>query len=108
MQKNFNLVFDKVILSQFKKAGKNKLIRNILSRIFDKIESLGSRAGNLIDSQLRIYEVKLKRPPMRLYFQYKVITNEIYIFEYEMKKSQQKQQNTIKKLINKILKKSKT
>jgi hypothetical protein len=64
----FNLVFDEIILRQLKKSGKNKLIKNILSKIFDKIEELGPRAGNIIDSKLHLYEIKMKSPPIRLYY----------------------------------------
>jgi hypothetical protein len=88
---DFELVFDKVILKQLKKSGKNNSLRIVLSKIFDKIEELGPRAGKLLDSQLRIYEVKLKHPPVRLYFKHDIFSNEIYIFEYEMKTSNKKQ-----------------
>jgi len=96
--KRFVLVLDDVILRQLRKAGKNKEVRNILSKIFDKIEELGPRAGKLLDSRLRIYEVKLKSPPIRLYYRHNIRTNDIYLFEYEMKTSKKKQQTTIDKL----------
>ncbi len=95
--KNFELVFDKVILKQLKKAGKNKFLRNILSKILDRIEEIGPDAGKLIDSQLHIYEIKLKHPPIRLYYRHK-FPNEIYVFEYEMKTSEKKQKLTIEKI----------
>lgn len=66
--------------------------------MLDKMESLGSRAGALIDSHLFLYEIKSKHPPIRLYYMYTKQPNELYVFEYEMKKSQQKQQKTISKL----------
>lgn len=72
--------------------------------MLDKIEILGPRAGKLLDSQLHLYEIKAKHPPIRLYFQHIKNTIRIYIFEYEMKTSKQKQQNTIQKIIKKILK----
>lgn len=100
--KNFPIVFDKVILKQFKKAGKNKFIQNILSHIFDKIEELGPRAGKLLDSKLHIYEIKLKRPPIRLYYKYNIQTNEIYVFEYQMKTSSKKQNSLIRRLKSQI------
>ncbi len=100
--KNFNLVFDKFILKQLKKSSKNKLIKNILSKIFDKIEELGPRAGKLIDSKLQIYEIK--NPAIRLYYKYNFQTNEIYIFKYEMKTSKENQNKTITKIRKFLLK----
>lgn len=101
---NYTIVFDDIILKQLEKAGKNKQIRNILSNMFNKIEEFGPRAGKLIDSRLKIYEIKLKHPPIRLYYKYNIATNEIYLFEYEMKTSEKKQQQTIEKIKKKILK----
>ena len=71
--------------------------------MLDKIELLGPNAGKLLDSKPFLYEVKYKHPPMRLYFKPKVNSNEIYIFEFEMKTSEKKQQKTITKLNKKIL-----
>ena len=99
--KNFELIFDKIILKQLKKAGKNRFLQNILSKLLDKIEEFGPDAGKLIDSQLHIYEMKLKHPPIRLYYRHK-IPNEIYIFEYEMKTSSKKQSKTISKIRSKL------
>lgn len=104
MEKNYTIIFDDGILNQLRKAGKNQHIRNILSTIFNKIEEHGPRAGKLIDSRLRIYEVKLKHPPIRLYYRHNVVTDEIYLFEYEMKTSEKKQKETIDKIRKKILK----
>jgi len=100
----YELIFDEVIARQLKKIAKNIHIKKILSKMFDKIEELGPRAGKLLDPQLGIYEIKSKHPPIRLYYRHKKNTIEIYIFEYEMKTSHKKQQSTIKKIINKILK----
>lgn len=94
----YRIVLDEVILKQLQKAGKNKHIRDILSRLFDKIEELGPRAGKLIDSRLFIYEIKLKSPPIRLYYRHNRATDEIYLFEYEMKTSEKEQQKTIDKI----------
>ena len=99
----YKIIFDRIILKQLKKAGKNKQVRNILSKSFDKIESLGPRAGKLLDSQLRIYEIKIKRPPIRLFYKHDILTNEIYVFEYVMKTSEKKQQSIIDKIRKKIL-----
>tara|TARA_Y100000034_G_C6692669_1_gene305061 strand:- start:251 stop:562 length:312 start_codon:yes stop_codon:yes gene_type:complete len=99
---NYKLIFDDIILKQLKQAGKNKQIKDILSNILDKIEELGPDAGKLIDSHLFIYEIKIKNPPIRLYYKPNKITNEIYIFQYEMKTSEKKQQKTIEKIKKKL------
>ena len=99
----YKLIFDKVILKQFKKARKNKQVKDILSRMFDKIEEKGPNAGKLIDVRLKIHEMKSKYPPIRLYFKH-ANNDEIYVFEYEMKTSEKKQRNTIQRLKNKISK----
>ena len=99
---NYKIIFDKIIIKQLRKAGKNEVIKSILSKSFDKIEELGPRAGKLIDSQLKIYEIKIKRPPLRLFFKHNTKTNEIYVFEYVMKTSEQKQQSAIDKIRRKF------
>jgi hypothetical protein len=96
----YQLVFDSVILSQLKKAGKDQKTREILSKMLDKLELVGPYAGDLIDSKLLLYEVKNKHPPIRLYFKLK--GSQVMVFEYEMKTSQTRQQNTINKLKHKI------
>ncbi len=98
MEKRYALVYDDVINKQLKKVAKNQHIKEILTKMLDKLENLGADAGNLLDSQLFIYEVKLKHPPIRLYFKHSKSTNEIYVFEFEMKTSPEKQKATIKKL----------
>jgi len=98
----YEIIFDDIILKQLKKAGKNKFLRDILSKIFNKIENLGPRAGVLIDPQLKIYEVKMKRPPVRLFYKHNTKTNEIYVFEYMIKTSREKQQSVIDKIKRKL------
>ena len=46
--------------------------------------------------------MKNKHPPLRLYFYYQKSTNKIIIFEFEMKTSEKKQQETIGKLRHKL------
>lgn len=104
MEKRYPLVFDDIILEQLKKLGKNKQVRDFLSKLFDKIEEFGPRAGNLVDSHLFIYEMKMKSPPIRLYYKHNKATDEIYLFKYEMKTSEREQQKTIEKIRRKILK----
>ena len=103
MEKHYPLVFDDIILKQLKQAGKHQHLRVLLSKILDKIEALGPRAGNLVDSQLFIYEIKMKHPPLRLYYKHNKATDEIYLFEYEMKTSEDKQKKTIRRIRKKAL-----
>lgn len=98
METNYTLVFDDVMIKQLKKAGKNQHIKGILTNMLDKLELSGPDAGELLDSQLSIYEVKIKHPPTRLYFKHSKLTNEIYVFEFEMKTSPEKQKATIIKI----------
>ena len=95
---NYNLVFDEVILKQLKKLGKKADLKNIVSRMLDKIEALGPHAGNLLDSRLKLYEVKVMRPPLRLYYKIIESKREAYVFEYEMKTSTEKQQKSISRI----------
>ena len=101
MQKRFTLVFDEVMVKQLKKVAKNQNIKHILTKFFDKLELLGPDAGNLLDPQLAMYEIKSKHPPVRLYYKHKKETDEIYVFEFEMKTSEEKQKKTIGKLRHK-------
>ena len=98
-EKKFVLIFDDIILKQLKEvAQKDQKIKEILSKIFDKIEEKGDLAGKLIDSRLHIYEMKNKSPPIRLYFKPIKDTMFIFLFEFEMKTSPKKQQRTIDRL----------
>ena len=106
MGTNYTLVFDDVMIKQLKKTAKNQHIKEILTKMLDKLELSGPDAGELLDSQLSIYEVKLKHPPIRLYFKHNKSTNEIYVFEFEMKTSPEKQKATIIKLKKKVGSKS--
>ena len=95
---DYTLVFDEVILNQLKKLEKDKHTKEIVSKILDKIEEYGPNAGRLLDSRLKIYEVKRKHPPIRLYYKIIESTKEAHVFEYEMKTSQQKQSQIIEKI----------
>lgn len=106
MNTNYTVVFDKVILNQMKKLGKQPFLRGLLTKMFDKIEINGPYAGELLDSRLHIYEIKNMRPAIRLYFRIIEIKREAYIFEYEIKTSQQKQSKTIQKIKQKLFLKS--
>ena len=98
MGTNYTLIFDDVMIKQLKKAAKNQHIKEILTKMLDKLEFSGPDAGELLDSQLSLYEIKIKHPPIRLYYKHNKSTNEIYVFEFEMKTSPEKQEATIKKL----------
>ena len=98
MGTNYTLVFDDVMTKQLKKAAKNQHIKEILTKMLDKLELSGPDAGELLDSQLSLYEVKIKHPPIRLYYKHNKSTNDIYVFEFEIKTSPEKQEATIKKL----------
>jgi len=98
MERRHTLVFDEVMIKQLKRAAKNQHIKEILAKMLDKLEFAGPDAGELLDSQLSIYEVKIKHPPIRIYFKHNKQTGEIYVFESEMKTSQEKQQATIEKV----------
>jgi len=100
----YNLIFDGVMIKQLKKLAKNKATQSILSKMFDKLEAIGPLAGDLLDSKLFIYEIKNKHPAIRLYFKHKQQTDEIHIFEYEIKKSEKKQKQTINKIRKKVSK----
>jgi len=102
METHFTLVFDDVMTKQLKKAAKNQHIKEILTKMLDKLELSGPDAGELLDPQLSLYEVKIKHPPIRLYFKHNKTTNEIYVFEFEMKTSPEKQKATIIKLKKKL------
>ncbi|MBI4150571.1 hypothetical protein HY492_00435 [Candidatus Woesearchaeota archaeon] len=102
MSANYPLVFDEVILSQLKKLGEDKHVRTFITKMFDRMELLGPRAGELIDGQLGLYEMKSMHPPIRLYYRHVRETNELEVFEYEMKTSPKKQKKTIGILRHKI------
>ncbi len=103
MNKKYILIFDDIILKQLQKEALNNHIQKILTKMLDKIELLGPYAGELLDTKLFLYEVKNKHPPLRLYYKHKKENDEIYIFEFEMKTSPQKQKKTISRLKKTIL-----
>jgi len=98
MEKRYRLIFDDAIIKQLKKAAKNQLIKQILSKMLDKLELGGPYLGELLDSQLFIYELKNKRPPIRLYYKHIRSADEIKVFEFEMKTGPRKQKKTISRI----------
>lgn len=87
MEKRFTVVFDEVVQGKLQ-----KLITD------------GPAAGKLLDNHVWLYEMKSKRPPLRLYFYHQQSTGKIIIFECEMKTSEKKQKETIGKLKHKLTK----
>ncbi|MBI5553845.1 MAG: hypothetical protein HY917_03840 [Candidatus Diapherotrites archaeon] len=92
------LVFDEVILKQLKKLARDYSTKRILSHVFNRIEERGPLAGKLLDPQLSLYEVKIMRPPLRIYYKIVEAVQEAHVFEYEVKTSQEKQDRTITRL----------
>ncbi len=97
----YKLVFDEFILEQLKKLKENESVREILSTMFNKLEEQGVNAGKCIDLPLHLYEMKCKQPPIRLYFK-QISEMEILLFEFELKTSEKKQNQTIGKLRHRI------
>ncbi len=98
----FKIIFDDIILAQLKKLGKNRQLKERISIMLNKIEEFGPAAGKMVDSQLFIYEIKSKRPPIRLYFKHDGMSNNIYVFEYELKTSEDKQRRIISKIKGRV------
>ena len=64
MEKIYQLIFYEVMIKQLKKTAKNNHLKQILTKLLDKLEFAGPNAGKLLDSQLHIYEVKNNSPPI--------------------------------------------
>lgn len=103
MEKRFKIKFDDIILKRLKKISSNQELKNYFSKMFDRIEEFGPEAGKLLDSRLHLYEMKSIRPPLRLYYRHHIVTNDIILFEFEMKTNPKKQQNTIKRIKRRII-----
>lgn len=80
----------------------DKQLMVLLNKMFDKMEILGPNAGSLIDSRRSLYEMKMKKLPLRLYYQVLDSERKILVFEFEMKTSSEKQQKTINKIKNEL------
>ncbi|MEK6868227.1 MAG: hypothetical protein AABX98_05400 [Nanoarchaeota archaeon] len=103
MNKKYTLIFDEIMLNQLQREAVNVYVKEILTKMLDKIELLGPFAGELLDSKLFLYKVKNKHPPLRLYYKHKKENDEIYVFAFEMKTNQQKQKKPISRLKKTIL-----
>lgn len=98
MEKKYPVVFDEIAKERLEKAITQSEYRTIIKSWLDDLEMNGPAAGKLLDNHVWLYEMKSKRPPLRLYFYHQKSTDKIIIFEVEMKTSEKKQQETIGKL----------
>lgn len=95
MSSNYLVVFDEVIKSSLEKIILKGEYRQIIKQWLDKLEDIGPKAGKLLDNHVWLYEIKNKRPPLRLYFCHQESLHKIIIFEVEMKTSKLQQKKTI-------------
>lgn len=91
----YEVSYDPKFEKQFDKISKNKHLVDLLSKLIKRIRLLGPDAGKLIDAKMSIYEIKMKRPPLRLYFWYRLALQDIYIIEYQLKTSKDAQRKVI-------------
>jgi len=98
----YKLIFDAVILKQLNKISSKKDLKKIVSKLLNKLESKEPQSGKLLDNKLKLYELKHKSPSIKIYF--KLLKNdiEILVFEFEIKKNQEKQKSIIQKIKEKI------
>lgn len=98
MFKRSKTIFGENSSKQVKKLSKDKKTKQIITRLLDKLELSAGSVGRLIDSKKSIYEIKNKRPPLRIYYKINTEENIINILEVELKTSEKKQKKTIKRL----------
>ena len=98
----YTLFFKEKVKDQINKFHDKKDITTLINKMLDKMEILGQHAGNLIDNKRSLYEIKMKSPPLRLYYQVIEHEKKILVFEFEMKTSPKKQKKTINKLKKEI------
>lgn len=99
---NYELIFDEGIKRQMEKDKRNHHLLMLLRKAFEKIGEKGENAGKLINIGRRIYEIKFKRPPLRIYFKVNQISKLAVVYGYQIKQSQKDQQDYINKLLIKI------
>ncbi len=104
MEKRYNVVFDEVVKEKLQKIITQSDCKEIVKSWLDDLEAKGPDAGKLLDNHVWLYEMKSKRPPLRLYFYHQQSTGKIIIFECEMKTSEKKQKETVGKLRHKLTK----
>jgi len=98
--KKYELIFGDTILKKLKKIESEKDIKKRVSKMLDKIEEKGPKSGKLLDSIVNLYEIKSKKPPLRLYFEIIFDGNKAEIIDFEMKKNPENQNKLIAKIIN--------
>lgn len=96
--KKYSIIFGKTVAKKLKKIKSQKDIAKTISKIFDKIEKYGPQKSKLLDSKLNLYEIKNKRPPIRIYFKVLIKENTIEIIDFHNKKSKTQQQYLIEKI----------
>ncbi len=96
----YELIFGESILKKLKKLEKKSDLKTLVSKMLDKIEEKGPDAGKLLDPVINLYEMKSKKPPLRLYFEVIFEGNKAEIIDFEMKKSKENQ-----KLLNSLKRK---
>jgi len=75
--------------------------QSVYRRVYALLQNLELSAkprGVLLDVHVRLYELKAKRPPIRVYYQWRV--SSVYVLGYGMKTSAQKQQRVIEKFLS--------
>lgn len=95
---DYTLVFDPVMVRQLRKLESNKAVKYLVLKLLEHLRTSGPQAGELLDSRLFLYELKCKRPPLRIYFKPQKTSDEIYVFFFEMKTNPKKQKRTINEL----------
>jgi mRNA-degrading endonuclease RelE of RelBE toxin-antitoxin system len=99
----YTLIFSKKSLKQSSKLSANAPIKNILCNKFNLLEEKGPDAGKILDVSLQFYEIKIKRPPLRIYFFTYKSTIEILFVEMETSSnSQQKLIEYLEKYIRSL------
>ncbi|HLD12100.1 MAG TPA: hypothetical protein VJB87_00735 [Candidatus Nanoarchaeia archaeon] len=97
----FKVVTDKKLEKQLKKIRDNSL-HLLIKKCCSDLESLGPRAGELLNIHVHVYEWKCHRPPLRVYF-HVLPNNDILMLHFEYKTSEKKQQVTIDRLRSELI-----
>ena len=80
MEKRYEVVFDEVVKVRLQKVIVESEYRDIIKGWLDDLEAGGPASGKLLDNHIWLYEMKSKRPPLRLYFYHQQSTGKIIIF----------------------------
>ena len=95
--KKFELLIDESCKKKIEKI-RYKKIGKIISKWLNEIEVKGEKAGKLLNSKFHLYEKKISKPSLRLYYQIILKKNKAYIINFEIKKSKEKQNKLIEKI----------